>query len=134
MTRPACRGPRSAPATRRRQPKGHRLQRLLAAVPVQHLYARCYTSWVPTTRPRHTITETDQVARALDEAATVWPDLGESRSQLLLRLIEEGYQAILEGRQRRAAQRRTVIRRTSGVLTGAYEDGYLARLRDEWPA
>lgn len=103
-------------------------------MPVQYLYARCYTSWVPTTRPRHTITETDQVARALDEAATVWPDLGESRSQLLLRLIEEGYQAILEGRQRRAAQRRTVIRRTSGVLTGAYEDGYLARLRDEWPA
>lgn len=88
---------------------------------------------MPTTRPRYTITETDAVARALDEAARRWPEAGGARGQLLLRLIEEGGRAIREGRRERAGQRRAAVRRTSGALTGAYGADYLARLRDEWP-
>ncbi|MPZ28438.1 MAG: hypothetical protein GEV12_19020 [Micromonosporaceae bacterium] len=89
---------------------------------------------MPTTRPRHTITETDQVARALDEAAKHWPEAAGTRGRLLHHLLEEGYRAIREGRRERADQRRAAIRRTSGVVTGTYEKGYLARLRDDWPA
>jgi hypothetical protein len=80
------------------------------------------------------ITETELVARALDEAAKHWPEERTSRSRLLLHLVEEGYRAIAQERAKRAVQRREAVRRTSGALTGVYPDGYLADLRDEWRA
>jgi hypothetical protein len=89
---------------------------------------------MPTTRPRLTTTETDEVALALDEAARQWPEEREARSRLLLHLVDEGYRAIRKGREERAARRRAAVRQTEGALTGSYPDGYLARLRDEWPA
>jgi hypothetical protein len=88
---------------------------------------------MPTTRPRLTITETDDVAAALDAAATRWPEV-RSRRELLLRLVEQGRDVIDRDRADAASRRREAIRRTSGSLTGAYEPGYLERLRDDWPA
>jgi len=88
---------------------------------------------MPTTRPRLTITETDELAAALDAAATRWPDI-HSRRELLLRLVEEGREVIDRDRDDETARRRAAIRRTSGALTGAYEPGELTRLRDDWPA
>jgi len=79
------------------------------------------------------ITETDEVAEALDAAAARWPDVG-SRRELLLRLVEQGRHAIEREQADAAERRRAAIRRTSGALTGAYEPGYLERLRDDWPA
>lgn len=79
------------------------------------------------------ITETDEVARALDEAAKHWPEDGATRTRLLLRLVEEGYRALREEQRQHTEQRRQAIEATGGVLTGVYEDDYLARLRDEWP-
>jgi hypothetical protein len=87
---------------------------------------------MPTTRPRLTITETDDVAAALDAAAARWP--GASRRELLLRLVEQGREVLDRDRDDAVARRRDAIRRTSGALTGAYEPGYLERLRDDWPA
>ncbi len=43
---------------------------------------------MPTARPRHQVTDTPEVARALDLAARRWP--GEPRSKLLLRLVGAG--------------------------------------------
>jgi hypothetical protein len=88
---------------------------------------------MPTTRPRLTITETDEVAEALDAAAARWPEI-RSRRELLLRLIEQGRSVIDRDRAEEADGRRHAIRRTSGALTGAYEPSYLERLRDDWPA
>ena len=88
---------------------------------------------VPTSRPRLTITETDDVAAALDDAAARWPEV-RSRRELLLRLVEEGRKVIDRDREEATARRRDAIRRTSGALTGAYDRGYLERLRDDWPA
>jgi hypothetical protein len=88
---------------------------------------------MPTTRPRLTITETDDVAAALDAAAARWPEV-RSRRELLLRLVEQGRDVIDRDRDEATARRREAIRRTSGALTGAYEPGYLDRLRDDWPA
>jgi hypothetical protein len=79
------------------------------------------------------ITETDDLAAALDAAAIRWPEIG-SRRELLLRLVEEGRQVIEGERAGEAERRRAAIERTSGALTGAYEPGYLEQLRDEWPA
>jgi hypothetical protein len=88
---------------------------------------------VPTTRPRLTITETDDVARALDEAGERWPEI-RSRRELLLRLVEQGRTALLRESEQAAERRREAIRRTSGALSGVYDDDYLSRLRDDWPA
>ncbi|GDY32600.1 hypothetical protein [Gandjariella thermophila] len=80
------------------------------------------------------VTETDEVARALDEAAECWPAERHSRSRLLLRLIEEGHRALREERQRAIDERRSAIDETSGMLTGVYGKDYLERLREDWPA
>lgn len=88
---------------------------------------------MPTNRPRLTITETDDVAAALDAAAARWPEV-DSRRELLLRLVAQGRDVIDRDRDETVSRRREAIRRTSGALTGAYEPGYLERLRDDWPA
>jgi hypothetical protein len=88
---------------------------------------------MPTTRPRLTITETDELADALDAAAARWPEIG-SRRELLLRLVEEGRCVLDRERGEASARRRDAVHRTSGALTGAYEPDYLERLRDDWPA
>lgn len=88
---------------------------------------------MPTTRPRHLVTETDQVARALDDAAKRWPAESGNRAKLLLRLLQEGHRAITGERERVAAERRDAVARTSGALTGAYGQDYLKELREDWP-
>lgn len=86
---------------------------------------------MPTTRPRHFVTETDEVAEALDRAAERWPGL--SRSQLLVRLALEADRAAAEHREARLQRRREAIAELSGCLTGVYEPGYLDALRQDWP-
>lgn len=88
---------------------------------------------MPTTRPRHVITETDQIVRALDDAARRWPADRGNRTKLLARLVEEGHHAVLRQRDHDAAARSAAVDRTSAALTGAYGDGYLAELREDWP-
>lgn len=89
---------------------------------------------MPTTRRRHMITESEQVAQALDDAAQRWPADRGNRSKLLLRLLEEGHRAVLDQRERDVVTQRDAVCRTSGVLTGVFSDGYLTALREDWPA
>ena len=89
---------------------------------------------MPTTKPRHLITETEQVAAALEEAERRWPEDSESRSRLLVHLIEEGHRALRAQADKRREQRLAAIRRTSGALSGSYGPEYLERLREDWPA
>jgi hypothetical protein len=79
------------------------------------------------------ITETDDVSRAIDEAAYRWPEARGSRGRLLLLLVDAGYHTIREERRRETERRRAAIVETSGSLPGVYEEGYLERLRSEWP-
>ncbi|MFV0496495.1 hypothetical protein [Mycobacterium sp.] len=86
---------------------------------------------MPTTRPRHFVTETDDLARALDTAATRWPDL--SRPQLLVRLALEGHRAAERTREERRSRRLAAVRAYSGSLAGVYGRAYLKDLREDWP-
>jgi hypothetical protein len=87
---------------------------------------------MPTRRTRHSITESDELARALDDAAERWPEDRDARAQLLLRLAREGHLAIQERGDQETADRRAAVRATSGALTGAYPQGYLDDLREDW--
>jgi hypothetical protein len=87
---------------------------------------------MPTTKHRYVVTETDQVAKALDDAAQRWPHDRGSRSKLLVHLVEEGHRALLRESEERHAARRAAVERTSGAVTGTYGPGYLADLREDW--
>lgn len=79
------------------------------------------------------ITETDQVAQALDDASRRWPEERDNRPRLLLRLLQEGHRAVTVERRHLADDRRRAVAETSGVLTGVYGDNYLDDLRADWP-
>lgn len=87
---------------------------------------------MPTNRPRHFVTETDDLAEALDAAASRWPGL--SRPRLLVRLALEGHHAVQQAQDERRRRRLAAVREHSGFLTGAFGPDYLSRLRAEWPS
>lgn len=86
---------------------------------------------MPTTRPRHQITETPEVARALDVAARQWPR--EPRSKLLLRLLRTGSAALEQERSESDRGRLDAIDASSGKYADAFGEDYLAELRQDWP-
>lgn len=88
---------------------------------------------MPTDRPRHTLTETDDLSAALRLAAQRWPQDAGRPSRLLRRLVSAGAQAIAPGQRRAHERRRAAIERHHGQFTGLYPPGYLKKLRDEWP-
>lgn len=85
---------------------------------------------MPTTRPRHQITETPAVAHALDLAARRWP--GEPRSKLLVRLIRAGSHTLEETQGEAVRRRQEAVTASSGKYADTFSDDYLAKLRQDW--
>lgn len=86
---------------------------------------------MPTTRPRFFVTETDELASALDAATARWPGL--SRAQVLVRLALVGA-AIEEAAERDRRERRVkAVAAHAGMFTGLYPPDYLDKLRQDWP-
>jgi hypothetical protein len=83
---------------------------------------------MPTTRPRHTLTETDEIASALDDAALAWPELRGDRNALLRKLVQAGQAAVQVGGGVHA-----LIADAAGAATGAYPRDARATLLSEWP-
>lgn len=86
---------------------------------------------MPTSRPRHQITETDEVARALDLAQRRWP--GESRGQLAVRLIIEAGESSGAAREARRDRRRELLSQMARSYGSIYPEGHLDELRHDWP-
>jgi len=87
---------------------------------------------MPTARPRYQVTETPEVARALELAAKRWPD--EPRSKLLLRLVNVAG-GLLEHEQRvNADAHPAAVTNSSGRYAEAFGADYLTELREDWPA
>lgn len=84
---------------------------------------------MPTVRPRHQITETDDVAAAIDLAAVRWPE--ETRAQLVRRLIVEGAQRLVESPVERALGIEVALEELAS-LADSYPPGYLENLRRDW--
>lgn len=87
---------------------------------------------MPTARPRYQITETPDIERAIDRAAQRWP--GEPRSRLVVHLIFGGEAALADAQAQQRARRMQAITRTAGAYSAAFGPGYLAGLREDWPA
>jgi hypothetical protein len=83
---------------------------------------------MPTTRPRHTITETEDIATALADAAVVWPELRGNSNALLRKLVEAGRAAVHPDGGVHA-----LVQGASGAATGAYPRDARATLLEEWP-
>ncbi|MDA8400478.1 MAG: hypothetical protein M0008_10635 [Actinomycetota bacterium] len=88
---------------------------------------------MPTSRPLHIVTETEEIARALDDAALRWPSDSGNRARLLRHLVQEGHGSMVEGRQGAERAHRQAVMRTSGAFTGLYGEVYLDVLREDWP-
>jgi hypothetical protein len=82
---------------------------------------------MPTARSRHVLTETDDIANAIDAATPLYP--GETRADVLRHLVQLGADRIAEQQGR---HRDTVLDR-AGRHPDLYPAGYLDALRDEWP-
>ncbi len=80
------------------------------------------------------ITETDDVAAALDIAAARWPEEAGSRTRLLLRLVQAGRQHVVEEQRSVVEARLEAILQLHGSLSACYPQGYLEQLREDWPA
>jgi hypothetical protein len=77
------------------------------------------------------VTDTGDVRRALDVAGRHWP--GVKRSRALVELARIGAQEL----ERTASAEGEAHAAAVGALTafaGTFPPGYLAELRDEWPA
>lgn len=96
---------------------------------VYHLQRQWYHSFMPTSRRRYQVTETDEIARALDEAAKQWPH--EPRSRLVVRAITAGGEAL--AKDAKLERRLATLKRLRGSEPDAYGPGYLENLRSEWP-
>ena len=85
---------------------------------------------MPTSRHRYTITETDEVARALKLAAERWPEQRDHGGQLLHRVLEDWARSASTKRDRH----RVAILATSGsAFPREFEAGYRDDLRADWP-
>lgn len=88
-----------------------------------------YTLPVPTTRPRYQITETADIATALEIAAKHWPE--ETRGDLVRRLILTGARTLAESPIERTFEVEAALRSLAD-LADCYPPGYLERLRSDW--
>ena len=92
---------------------------------------------MPTTRRRFSVTETDDLSRALDVAAVVWPQDAASRPALLRRLIELGAVRANEVALDRSTTRDAAVRDTAGIVRGVFPragvgTGSMSSIAGEW--
>jgi hypothetical protein len=93
---------------------------------------RWYTFVMPTSRPRYQVTETPEVARALDRAAERWP--GVPRSRLLVLLVELAGGLLADDEHANESSHRSAVLASAGRYAEAFGPDYLADLRTDWPA
>jgi len=89
---------------------------------------------MPTTRPRHMITESDRLARALEDAGLLWPEFHGDRGVLLRRILDVGMEAVEAEMREREGTRLDAINTVAGSMAGVWPAEWRDELRREWPA
>jgi hypothetical protein len=80
------------------------------------------------------ITESDALAKAIDDAARLWPEVKDERAELLRRLIDRGIESVEAEFNEQIEARRKAVMEVAGSLSGIWPENYLEELRAEWPA
>ena len=88
---------------------------------------------MPTARPRHMITESDDLSLALDRAAALWPELADNRTALLRRILEQGMLVMNTRASERLATRATTIAEIEREFDDLWPEGWLDQMKSEWP-
>ncbi|TFD46391.1 hypothetical protein E3T55_17440 [Cryobacterium frigoriphilum] len=86
---------------------------------------------MPTARRRYQITETDDILRALDAAARVWPN--EPRAKLVLRVLRVGAAEVSRQDRTRLEARLAALQRVRGRYSEGFDESFRTRLLDDWP-
>jgi hypothetical protein len=73
------------------------------------------------------LTETDEIAAALDDAALMWPELQGDRAALLRKLIDAGHASV-----RVAGGVHALVTAAAGAATGSFPRNARAELLAEW--
>ncbi|KAA1249833.1 hypothetical protein F0Q45_13015 [Mycobacterium simiae] len=88
---------------------------------------------MPTAHRRYAITETDDIADALECARRAWPELAEKPGALLRQLILAGRNALVHRYAAAEQSRLQAVEATAGGLAGVFGPNYLKELREDWP-
>jgi hypothetical protein len=80
------------------------------------------------------ITETDQISRALGNAAKMWPELSGQRTLLLRKLLEVGIQTVEMDLDKDTAKRLAAIDKLAGSMDGVWPANWREELAEDWPA
>jgi hypothetical protein len=89
---------------------------------------------MPTNRPRHMITESDQLSEALASAAELWPEAKGDRGRLLRHVLEAGIETVTKGHNDRRSLRRAAIAHAAGSMTEVWPEDWRRDAMGEWPA
>lgn len=84
---------------------------------------------MPTTRPRHQITETDEISMAVDRGLQEWPDA--SRADVIRHLIVWGAEYLNLSAAERVLAAELALKELES-LEIHYPEGYLPDLRRGW--
>jgi hypothetical protein len=79
------------------------------------------------------ITESDALAKAIDDAARLWPEVKDERAELLRRLIERGIEAVEAEQNERLEARRKAVKEAAGSLSGIWPENWREEMRADWP-
>jgi hypothetical protein len=88
---------------------------------------------MPTAHRRYAITETDDIADALNFARRAWPELAHKPGALLRLLILAGRNALTHEYAASDQSRLQAIEATAGGLAGVFGPDFLRELREDWP-
>jgi len=79
------------------------------------------------------ITESDALAKAIDNAARLWPELADERAELLRRLLDRGIESVEAEQNERLEARRKAVMEVAGSLSGIWPENWREELRSGWP-
>lgn len=80
------------------------------------------------------ITETDEIAAALDYAATIWPELKDQRAALIRQLIDVGIGSCNQELDAKKAARIAAVKEQAGMFPPHMWDNFREEQLAEWPA
>ena len=88
---------------------------------------------MPTVRSRHMITESEPIAAGLDAAALVWPDAAENRTELLRKVLAEGFKVVESRAATQLQTRLSAIERLIATSAGMWPSDFDKQRKSEWP-